>query len=62
MAPEGLQVSKKRKAFIPQFGAPQKRGAPLKPGQVVAQQSAPPTAPKIKPQAIPMKSSGHRGA
>lgn len=54
-----IHIMSKKKAFIPQFGAPPKKGAQLKPGQL--QQAAPPPAPKMKPQAIPVKSSGHRG-
>ena len=54
-------MSKKRKANIPNFSSTPKPGRPLKPGQAAASH-APPPAARIKPQAIPMKSSGHRGA
>jgi len=55
-------MSKKRKAVIPQFGSTRTPGRSLKPGQVVAANVAPPPQPRIKPQSIPVKSSGHRGA
>jgi hypothetical protein len=55
-------MSKRRKAVIPQFGAKQAPGRPLKPGQAIEQHVAPPPAPRIKPQSIPVKTSGHRGA
>ena len=55
-------MSKKRKAIIPQFGPTRTAGRPLKPGQVIAAHVTPPPPPRIKPQSIPLKSSGHRGA
>lgn len=54
-------MSKKRKAIIPQFGSAPKQGGSLKPGQTPQAHAAPPPAPRVKPQSIPVKSSGHRG-
>jgi len=55
-------MSKKRKTVVPQFGTSRTPGRPLKPGETVAPHAAPPPAARIKPQSIPVKSSGHRGA
>ena len=54
-------MSKKRKTIVPQFGSVRKPGGSLKPGQTPLAHVAPPPAPRVKPQSIPVKSSGHRG-
>lgn len=48
-----------KKNFIPDFSNTKKQKN--KPGQPVATQKAAPPQPRVKPQAIPVKSSGHRG-
>lgn len=55
-------MSKKRKTIVPQFGTSRMPGRPLKPAQEIAPHQVQPPAPRIKPQSIPVKSSGHRGA
>ncbi len=54
-------MSKKR-TVVPKFSTSRTPGRPAKPGQVNAPQAAQPPAPRIKPQSIPVKGSGHRGA
>lgn len=48
-----------KKNFIPDFSNSKKQKN--KPGQPVQAQKAAPPQPRVKPQAIPVKSSGHRG-
>ena len=55
-------MSKKRKTIVPQFATSRTPSKPLKPGQVAAPHNAPPPPQRIKPQSIPLKGSGHRGA
>jgi hypothetical protein len=59
---EASLMSKKRKTIVPQFGTSRMPGRPLKPAQDIAPHQVQPPAPRIKPQSIPVKSSGHRGA
>ena len=55
-------MSKKRKTVVPQFGRAQTPGRPLKPGQAIAPHGAQPPVQRVRPQSMPVKSSGHRGA
>lgn len=57
-------MPKKRRTIVPQFGTSRTPGRPVKPGQATASREAPPPPPppRIKPQSIPVKSSGHRGS
>jgi len=54
-------MSKKRKTKVPQFGTTRTPGGPVKPGQEIAPHGALPPTAHVKPQPIPVKTSGHRG-
>jgi hypothetical protein len=59
-----MQMSKKRKTIVPQFGSAKAPGRPLDknaPNTANAPGGAPPNAPRVKPPATSAK-SGRRGA
>lgn len=55
-------MSKRRKTIVPPFASSRTPGRPIKPGQTADPHGAPPPPPRIKPQSIPFKTSGRRGA